>query len=134
MNRATSDFTLGAIGQVAIPVRDLERSIAFYGKTLGMSLLFQFQNLAFFDCAGIRLMLTVPEKREFENHSSVIYYKVPDIQVAHETLSARGVLFEDQPHLIARMPDHELWMAFFRDPDANLLALMCEIPAIAKGK
>ncbi len=75
-----------------------------------------------------RLMLSVPEKPEFQNYSSVIYYRVGDIQKGYEALLARGVSFEDKPHLIARMPDHELWMAFFRDPDSNLLALMCEIP------
>ena len=68
-----------------------------------------------------------PETAEFENHSSVIYYKVDDIRASHAALVARGVEFIDEPHLIARMPDHELWMSFFRDPDQNVLALMCEI-------
>ena len=81
-----------------------------------------------FDCDGVRLMLTGSEKPN-ETHSSVIYFKVGDIQQAHQGLSERGAAFEGPPHLVARMPDHELWMAFFRDPDRNLLALMSEVRA-----
>ena len=125
---ATSNFGLAQIGQIAVPVSDIERAIVFYRETLGMRLLFQAPpGLAFFDCAGVRLMLDAPAKAQAENFSSVIYYKVPDLHSAFETLSDRGVLFEAKPHLIARLPDHELWMAFFRDPDGNLLALMSEV-------
>jgi methylmalonyl-CoA/ethylmalonyl-CoA epimerase len=83
--------------------------------------------LAFFDCSGIRLLLDKPQNEEFQNHSSVIYFNVPDIQSAFETLVSRQVVFEAKPHLIARLPDREVWMAFFRDPDQNVLALMSEI-------
>ena len=83
--------------------------------------------LGFFDCAGVRLMLDAPAKAQGENYSSIIYYKVPDLQAAFEALAGRGVVFEAKPHLIAKLPDHELWMAFFRDPDQNLLALMSEV-------
>ena len=125
---ATTNFGLAQIGQIAVPVSDIERAIAFYRDTLGMRLLFQAPpGLAFFDCAGVRLMLDAPAKAQAENFSSVIYYKVADLHAAFETLSARGVIFEAKPHLIARLPDHELWMAFFRDPDGNLLALMSEV-------
>ena len=125
---ATSNFGLAQIGQIAVPVSDIERAIAFYRDTLGMRLLFQAPpGLAFFDCAGVRLMLDAPAKDQAGNFSSVIYYKVPDLHSAFETFSARGVIFEAKPHLIARLPDHELWMAFFRDPDGNLLALMSEV-------
>jgi methylmalonyl-CoA/ethylmalonyl-CoA epimerase len=82
--------------------------------------------LGFFDLNGVRLMLDGPAKAQAGN-SSVIYYKVTDLQVAFTTLSQRGIQFEAKPHLIAKMPDHELWMAFFRDPDKNLLALMSEV-------
>jgi methylmalonyl-CoA/ethylmalonyl-CoA epimerase len=119
---------LNQIGQIAIPVHDLERAVAFYRDTLGMQFLFQAPpQLAFFDCGGVRLMLDVPENPAFASHSSVIYYRVPDINAAHDALIARGVRFFQPPHLIARMPDHELWMAFFRDPDDNALALMSEV-------
>jgi methylmalonyl-CoA/ethylmalonyl-CoA epimerase len=123
----TTNFGLGQIGQIAVPVSDIDQAIAFYRDTLGMRFLFQAPpGLGFFDCAGVRLMLDAPAKAN-AGTSSVIYYKVPDLQAAYETLSARGVLFEAKPHLVAKMPDHELWMAFFRDPDKNLLALMSEV-------
>ena len=125
---ATATFGLAQIGQIAVPVSDIDRAIAFYRDTLGMRFLFRAPpGLGFFDCAGIRLMLDAPAKAQAENYSSVIYYKVPDLHAAFETLTARGVVFAAKPHLIAKLPDHELWMAFFRDPDGNLLALMSEI-------
>lgn len=128
-NSAAVNFGLNQIGQIAVPVSDIERAITFYRDTLGMRFLFQAPpGLGFFDCSGVRLMLDGPAKAQAGN-SSVIYYKVSDLQAAFETLSARGVRFEAKPHLIARLPDHELWMAFFRDPDGNLLALMSEVRA-----
>src|SRR5579872_5613999 len=120
-------FALSAIGQVAITVTDVERAVAFYRDSLGMKLLFQMPGMAFFDCGGIRLMLSPSEHGE--QYSSIIYYKVPDIQQAFAEIGSGGVAFEGEPHLVARMPDHELWMAFFRDPDRNLLALMSEVRA-----
>jgi methylmalonyl-CoA/ethylmalonyl-CoA epimerase len=125
----TASFGLTQIGQIAVPVRDVERAIAFYRDVLGMRFLFKAPpGLGFFDCAGVRLMLDAPAKAQ-AGQGSVIYYKVPDLHAAFETLTARGVTFEARPHLIAKLPDHELWMAFFRDPDANLLALMSEVRA-----
>ena len=126
MAQPTTSFGLGQIGQIALTVSDIARAVAFYRDSLGMRFLFQVPNLAFFDCDGIRLMLSLPEKAA-EGSSSVIYFKVADIQQAFKTLASRGVSFEAEPHLIAKMPDHELWMAFFRDPDRNLLALMSEV-------
>ena len=127
-NFSPSNFGLTDIGQIAVPVGDVDRAIAFYRDTLGMRFLFRAPpGLAFFDCAGVRLMLDAAAKTQANNFSSVIYYKVPDLQAAHQALAARGVVFEAKPHLIAKLPDHELWMAFFRDPDENLLALMSEV-------
>ena len=121
------DFSgLAQIGQIAITVTDVDRAVAFYRDALGMKLLFQFPGMGFFDCNGVRLMLAPPETPG-EHYSSIVYFKVPDIQEAHATLAGRGVPFEGEPHLIARMPDHDLWMGFFRDPDRNLLALMSEV-------
>ncbi|SPF48138.1 lactoylglutathione lyase-like domain protein [Candidatus Sulfopaludibacter sp. SbA4] len=119
-------FGLAAIGQIGITVTDVDRAVAFYRDTLGMKLLFQVPGMGFFDCAGVRLMLSVSE-RPAETYSSILYFKVPDIQEAHRTMAGRGVAFEGEPHMIARMPDHDLWMAFFRDPDRNLLALMSAV-------
>ncbi len=126
-NSSPSDFGLNPIGQIAVPVRDIDRAVVFYRDVLKMKFLFQAPpGLGFFDCKGIRLMLDTAAK-DSAGKASVIYYLVTDIQIAFETLSSRGVAFESKPHFIAKMPDHELWMAFFRDPDGNLLALMCEI-------
>ena len=113
------------IGQIAITVKDLDRAVGFYRDALGLKFLFQPGNLAFFDCGGIRLMLTPPEKPT-ELYSSILYLRVDDIESAHQELASRGVAFEATPHLIARMDTYDLWMAFFRDTESNLLALMCE--------
>ncbi len=122
-----ADLHLSQIGQIAVPVTDIARAVVFYRDTLGMKFLFQAPpGLAFFDCSGVRLMLDAPAKAQ-AGKGSVLYYKVSDIEAAFAALCARGVAFEARPHLIAKLPDHELWMAFFRDPDGNLLALMSEI-------
>jgi len=123
----TRTLGLAQIGQVAVNVHDLERAVAFYRDTLGMQFLFQVPNMAFFDCDGVRLLLSIAEQPEFDHPSSIIYFKVNDLDAAFTTLSGRGVAFADKPHLIARMPDHELWMAFFRDSEGNTLALMSEV-------
>jgi methylmalonyl-CoA/ethylmalonyl-CoA epimerase len=126
-----ASFGLSSIGQIAITITDLERAVAFYRDALGMKLLFQVPGIAFFDCAGIRLMLS-PAEKSGEQYSSILYFKVADILAAAKTLESRGAPFDQPPHLVAPMPDHDLWMAFFRDPDRNLLALMSEVrPAAA---
>src|SRR5688500_2109566 len=125
---AATEFGLDRIGQIAVTVRDLARAKAFYRDTLGMRFLYEFPSLAFFDCGGIRLIMRVPESPEFDHLSSVLYYAVPDIAAAHATLVARGVAFERDPHIIAALPDRDVWMAFFRDSERNLLGLMCEKP------
>jgi methylmalonyl-CoA/ethylmalonyl-CoA epimerase len=116
------------IGQIAVNAKDVNRAAAFYQDVLGLKLLFRAPGgLAFFDCGGVRLMLDRAEKPEFDHPSSILYFAVPDIQVAHGKLKESGVRFEDEPHLIARMPAHDLWMTFFRDSEENLLALMSEV-------
>ena len=118
---------LNRIGQIAVPVSDIDRAVVFYRDVLRMRFLFQAPpGLGFFDCGGIRLMLDAAAKKNAGN-GSVIYYKVDDLMSSFNDLSSRGVTFESNPHLIAKMPDHELWMAFFHDPDQNLLALMSEV-------
>lgn len=108
-------------------VADPEHSVPFYRDVLQIPFLFQFPGLAFFNCGGVRLMLTRPEGASAPKDNSVLYFKVADIQAEARDLVSRGVKLEGDPHLIARLPDHELWMAFFRDPDGNLLALMSEV-------
>ena len=122
------DLSQARIGQIAVVVHDLDRAVAFYRDTLGLRLLFQAPpKLAFFDCGGIRLMLSLPEEAEFDHPGSILYYKVDDIQGTWATLRDRGADFRGEPHLVVRMPDHELWMAFFRDTEGNTLALMSEV-------
>jgi len=124
-----ADFGLSAIEQIAITVKDIDRAVAFYRDQLGMKHLFSAPpNLAFFDCDGIRLMLSPPPKPEFDHPSSIIYFKVDDIQQAHATLADRGVQFEEKPSFVADMGTYDLWLASFRDSENNLLALMGHVP------
>jgi methylmalonyl-CoA/ethylmalonyl-CoA epimerase len=125
---ATTGIGITRLGQIAINAKDVERAAGFYQDKLGLKLLFKAPpGLAFFDCGGVRLMLDRAEKPEFDHPSSVLYFSVPDIQAAFGKLKESGVRFEDEPHVIAKMPTHDLWMTFFRDTEGNLLALMSEV-------
>jgi methylmalonyl-CoA/ethylmalonyl-CoA epimerase len=127
-NIASTGIGISRVGQIAINAHDVERAATFYQDVLGLKLLFKAgPGLAFFDCGGVRLMLTLPEKPEFDHPGSILYFAVPDIQAAHATMKEKGVHFEDEPHLIAKMPDHDLWMVFFRDSEGNLMGLMSEV-------
>jgi len=121
-------FGLSQIGQIAIHAQDVERATAFYRDQLGMTFLFAAPGLAFFDCGGVRLMLSRAEKPEFDHPASILYYKVPDIEDARRALAGRGVVFGSEPHVVHRAADHDLWLADFRDSEGNLLALMSEVP------
>lgn len=123
-----NEFGPERIGQIALPVADVERAVAFYRDVLGLRFLFQAPpGLGFFDCGGVRLMLDATGGAEAAGSGSAVYYVVPDLREGFDALRSRGAAFERDPHLVARMPDHELWMAFLRDPDGNLLALMSEV-------
>jgi methylmalonyl-CoA/ethylmalonyl-CoA epimerase len=115
------------IGQISIRVHDIGRAVGFYRDALGLEFLFDAGPLAFLRCGDVRLMLTTPEREEFDHPSSTLYFRVDDIHASRDELVGRGVPFDDEPHLIAKMPDHELWMSFFRDPDRNLHGLMSEV-------
>jgi catechol 2,3-dioxygenase-like lactoylglutathione lyase family enzyme len=117
---------LGAIGQIAQVVADVEAATAFYRDRLGLRLLFEAPGMAFFDCGGVRLMLSRAETSAFDHPGSVLYFRVEDVQAAYEVLRARAVEFMDEPHVVHRAADHDLWMTFFRDPAGNPLALMAE--------
>ena len=126
---STTELGLSAISQIAVNAHDIERATAFYRDNLGMKHLFSAPpNLAFFDCNGIRLMLSLPAKPEFDHPSSIIYFNVDDIQLATKTLSDRGVKFEEQPVFVANMGTYDLWLASFRDSENNLLAIMSNVP------
>jgi catechol 2,3-dioxygenase-like lactoylglutathione lyase family enzyme len=128
MNTTADGQLLTRIRQISVNARDLERAVAFYRDVLGMKLLFQVPKMAFFDCGGVRLMLAVAERAEFDHAGSVLYYEVKDLAGVHDGLRRRGVVFEGEPHIVHRAEDHDLWMAFFRDTEGNLLALMTERP------
>ena len=118
-----------AIHQVAVNVKDVDRARSFYRDKLGLRHLFDGgPKLAFFDCGGVRLMLDIPEQAEFQHPPSILYYKVDDIAAAHRELQGKGVRFEDEPHVIAKLPTHVLWMTFARDSEGNVFALMSEVP------
>jgi len=128
MNIASAGVGISRLGQIQVRAHNVERATKFYQDALGLKLLFKAPpRLSFFDCGGVRLMIDSPEKPEFDHPSSILYFAVPDIQAAHAQMKQSGVRFEDEPHLIATMPDHDLWMTFFRDSEDNLMALMSEV-------
>ena len=125
----TSDeFRLSRVRQIALPAFDQDRAVAFYRDKLGLTHQFSVPNLAFFDCDGLTLLLSKPETKELEPPGSIIYFDVADIQAAYRTLKDRGVAFVDEPHVIAEMEAHVVWMAFFHDTEGNLLSLMSQVP------
>ena len=124
----SENSALSRIGQIAVNVHDVERATAFYRDVLALPHLFRAGQLSFFTCGAVRLMLSPPEKPQFDHPASILYFHVGDIHSAFERLKSAGVKFEDEPHLIARMPSHELWMSHFHDTEGNLLALMSEVP------
>lgn len=120
-------LNLNQIGQIALPVADIDRAEAFYEKVIGLRKLYRFGDLTFFDCAGVRLLLEKSHDATIKPQGC-IYFRCADIALAVAELEKRGLTFTSRPHRIARMDDHDLWMAFFNDPDGHTLALMQEAP------
>ena len=118
---------LGPIGQIGVSVRDLEGMTEFYRDRLRLPFLFAAPGMSFFDCGGVRLMLSLPEPGHEDRHASILYFRVDDIAAAHAALLARGVAFTREPHVVHRAPGMELWIGFFGDPEDNLLAVMSEV-------
>jgi methylmalonyl-CoA/ethylmalonyl-CoA epimerase len=118
--------TLSRIHQIAQPIHEIDRAVAFYRDTLGLPFLFAAPpSLAFFDCGGVRLMLSPPSPGH-DHPGSVLYFAVDDIQAAYTALAARGAAFSDPPKKIATLADREVWLAAFADTEGNPLALMSE--------
>jgi predicted enzyme related to lactoylglutathione lyase len=116
------------IAQIAVMVKDLPRAIRFYRDTLGLKFLFEAPpQMAFFDCGGVRLLIGIPEKPEFDHPASIIYYHVADIAATVKTLRDRGVEVKEEPHLVARLEKHDLWLAFIHDSEGNPVGLMSEV-------
>ena len=121
-------LNIQSIGQINIPVKDLDKATDFYQNTLGLKFVFQVPNMmSFFDCDGVRIMLAVPTSPEFDHPSSVIYYRVPDIHAAFDELTSKEVPFTQNPHSVGQMGNVDVWMAFFNDTDGNHLAIMSEV-------
>jgi len=116
-----------SVGQIGIPVKELDRAIHFYKEKLGLSLLFNTDSMAFFDCNGLRLLLTLPEKDEFIYSSSIIYFQVENLSMTYEDLVNKNVTFIDEPHVVAKMGQTETWMVFFKDTEDNTHAFMSEV-------
>ena len=119
---------ISSIGQISIITHDLPRATAFYRDVLGLPLLFTAGNMAFFDCGGVRLMLGPASAPELDHPSSILYFRVPDIEAAHRRLIEMGVKIEAPPRLIAPMKTYDLWMVGFRDSEGNIMQLMSEVP------
>jgi methylmalonyl-CoA/ethylmalonyl-CoA epimerase len=126
MTAETPSVHFDQIGQIALNVTDFARSKDFYQNTLGMKFLFDAGTMAFFQCGDIRFMIGASEEPS-PRGGTLLYFKVPDIQQVHEVLKGRGVVFHQRPHLVAKMPDHELWIAFLKDLDENILGIMSEV-------
>ena len=123
----STKVALDEIGQIAVTVTDLARSRDFYQNILGMHFLFDAGSMVFFQCGTIRFAIGTSGTSTAPS-GTILYFRVPDIQSAHETLAARGVVFTRSPFRVARMANHDLWLAPFRDPDGNPIELMCELP------
>ena len=115
---------LEAVGQIAVRVHDLARAKAFYRDVLGLKLAIEAPGLLFFEIGGLLLMLSRPERAEFDHPSSILYLRTPDIDGACRTLTARGVTFDDAPHVVHRDGSRQLWMVLFHDTEDNPLILM----------
>jgi catechol 2,3-dioxygenase-like lactoylglutathione lyase family enzyme len=120
------------IGQIAVTIHDTDRAVDFYQNKLGLPMLFRAGDLAFFQSGQTRLMLSKPAKPEFDHPSSILYFFVTDLLLEFRDLKLRGVEFIDEPHLVAKLPDHDLWMSFFKDSEGNTLGLMSEVRPPAK--
>jgi methylmalonyl-CoA/ethylmalonyl-CoA epimerase len=121
-------FGLGPIGQVLVPVADVERAAAWYRDVLGIRYLFGFPGMAFLDAAGVRLYLAQPTEPGFDGRAT-LYFRVPDIRTAVAELERRGVAFSGPPHMIFDDGSQQTWMCFSKDPDGNNVALMSEVPS-----
>jgi methylmalonyl-CoA/ethylmalonyl-CoA epimerase len=132
MTENANSLSQATVGQILIPVEDLKKAVPFYRDTLGIPFLFEAPpQMSFFQCGNVRLLVGVPEGNQPRQRGSMIYFKVNDIQGVHARLAKLGVTFMAEPHLVHRAATYDLWLAEFRDPDGNGLALMSEVPKAA---
>lgn len=119
--------TITHVAQIGVPVKDINRALDFYKEKLELPLLFNTDRMAFFDCCGLRIMLSLPEKEAYAHSSSVIYFQVNDMKEAYERLADKQVTFINEPHVVSKMANTETWMVFFKDTEDNIHALMSEV-------
>ena len=122
--------TLERIKQIAVPVRDIKEAARFYREALGLKHLFDAPPaLSFFDCGGVRLMLTGPEAqgKDGEEQHPVLFYDVSDIRKAHAKIRSSGAASIEEPHIIARMNGREIWISSVSDGQGNVVSLMSEV-------
>lgn len=125
----TNEVGIYGIGQIAIAVTDIKNAIEFYRDKLGLDFLFEVPSgMAFFNCGGVRLMVTAQNGDLKDHNTSVIYYRVDDIAITAKAIKSNGVVFTREPSMAIKMEDHELWIGFLRDPDENLIGIMSEVP------
>jgi len=122
---------ISGVGQIGIYVKDLDRMVAFYRDVLNLPLLGQFGELAFFDCNGVRLMLGKEEEPGKGTSSTILYFRVEDLDKSHRELTGKDVRVEQEPHLVAKEMNHETWLAFYHDPEGNIFALINEKPLVS---
>jgi len=128
---AAEPVHLKEIGQIALTVRDLAKAKDFYGRVLGLEFLFDANTMAFFRCGSIRVMISTAANAE-PSEGTIIYFRTADINATHASLKEQGVRIIQAPHLVAKMAEHDLWMAFLKDPEGNTLALMSEVAHAAR--
>jgi predicted enzyme related to lactoylglutathione lyase len=127
INTMSTTPTITDIGQIAITVKDVPKAKHFYSEVLGLQALFDAgPNLSFLAAGSVRIMLTTPQGAGEPGKNSVLYFRTKDVENAYRQFVERGANAERPPQLTAKLPDHELWIGFLRDPEGNLVGLMEE--------
>ena len=121
------NLAIESIGQIAVNVKNVTRAVNFYKDVIGLPLLFESNGLAFFQCGETRLLLSLPEKAEFDHPSSVLYFKTDKLSSTVMSMQEAGAEFMDEPHMVGKMGDIEIWMAIFNDGEGNTHAIMSEV-------
>ena len=126
MGEQQTAVVLQDVAQIAFTVPDLEEAKAFYRDVLELRFLFDAGTMSFFQCGAVRIMVGMGE-RPPDSGGAIVYFRVENLAEAAQVLKSRGVRFAQEPHLVARMKSHDLWMAFLKDPAGNTFGLMSEI-------
>ena len=132
MGEQQAAVILEDVAQIAFAVPDLEEAKAFYRDVLELRFLFDAGTMSFFQCGTVRIMVGVGE-RPPDSGGAIVYFRVENLAEAAQVLKSRGVRFAQEPHLVARMKSHDLWMAFLKDPAGNTFGLMSEITRATDG-